>query len=58
MDAELRALLPAFDQPGNQVGALDPDRLAAWAKWELRFGIVSRLPDVATMFSSRFLPAR
>jgi putative hydroxymethylpyrimidine transport system substrate-binding protein len=58
LGAELRALLPSFDEPGNQVGALDPDRLAAWAKWELRFGIVSRLPDVATMFSSRFLPAR
>jgi ABC-type nitrate/sulfonate/bicarbonate transport system substrate-binding protein len=56
--AELEGLLSSFDQPGNQVGALDPDRLAAWAKWELRFRIVSRLPDVATMFSSRFLPAR
>jgi putative hydroxymethylpyrimidine transport system substrate-binding protein len=56
--AELGGLLSSFDQPGSQAGALDAARLRAWARWELRFGIVTRLPDVATMFSSRFLPAR
>jgi putative hydroxymethylpyrimidine transport system substrate-binding protein len=52
--AELRALLPSFDQPGGRVGELDPTRLRAWARWELRFGIVSRLPPVGSMFSSAF----
>jgi hypothetical protein len=25
-------------------------RLRAWARWEARFGIVKRVPDVARMF--------
>jgi putative hydroxymethylpyrimidine transport system substrate-binding protein len=56
-DAELRGLLSAFHEPGGRIGALDPGRLRAWARWELRFGIVSRPPDLATMFTRRFLPA-
>jgi len=52
--AELRGLLPAFRLPGQRVGALDPTRLRAWSRWEARFGIVSRPPDVATMFASGF----
>jgi NitT/TauT family transport system substrate-binding protein/putative hydroxymethylpyrimidine transport system substrate-binding protein len=51
--AELAALLPAFRGPGGRVGVLDPRVLAAWARWETRFGIVPRPPDVAAMFSSR-----
>ena len=54
--AQLSALLPVFDHPGGRVGALDPGRLRAWARWELRFGIVRRLPDVGAMFTQRFLP--
>ncbi len=57
--AELRGLLPAFHEPGGQVGALDPSRLRAWASWERRFGIVSRRPDLKAMFDPAFLtPAR
>jgi putative hydroxymethylpyrimidine transport system substrate-binding protein len=56
--AELHALLPAFAEPGGTFGALDPGRLQAWARWEQRFGIVNRPPDLATMFTRRFLPAR
>jgi ABC-type nitrate/sulfonate/bicarbonate transport system substrate-binding protein len=55
--AQLHVLLPAFDQPGGQVGALDPARLRAWAHWEKRFGIVAQTPDVGAMFTTRFLPA-
>jgi NitT/TauT family transport system substrate-binding protein/putative hydroxymethylpyrimidine transport system substrate-binding protein len=51
--AELAALLPAFRGPGGRVGVLDPRVLAAWARWEARFGIVPRPPDVAALFSSR-----
>jgi putative hydroxymethylpyrimidine transport system substrate-binding protein len=52
---ELQALLPAFKAPGGRIGALDPARLRAWARWELRFGIVDRLPDVAALFDRRFV---
>jgi ABC-type nitrate/sulfonate/bicarbonate transport system substrate-binding protein len=48
--AELRALIPAFREPGGRVGALSADRLNAWADWERKFGIVSRRPDVGAMF--------
>ena len=51
---ELQALLTAFRLPGGTVGELDRRRLQAWARWELRFGIVDRLPDVAATFNSRF----
>jgi putative hydroxymethylpyrimidine transport system substrate-binding protein len=54
--AELSVLLPSFDQPGGVVGALNVNRLRAWAVWEHRFGIVSATPDVATTFTQRFLP--
>lgn len=56
LDAELRGLLPVFREPGGRVGALDPGRLAAWARWERRFGIVSATPDVGAMFTERYLP--
>ncbi len=56
--AQLHVLLPAFDQPGGEVGALDPARLQSWARWEKRFGIVTQTPDVSAMFTTRFLPAR
>jgi putative hydroxymethylpyrimidine transport system substrate-binding protein len=54
--AELSVLLPSFDEPGGVVGALGPARLHAWAVWEQRFGIVAKRPDIATMFTNRFLP--
>ena len=54
--AELSVLLPSFDEPGGVVGALNANRLRAWAVWEHRFGIVSATPDVATTFTQRFLP--
>jgi ABC-type nitrate/sulfonate/bicarbonate transport system substrate-binding protein len=54
--AELRVLLPSFDEPGGVVGALSPTRLRAWAVWEHRFGIVAATPDLAMTFTERFLP--
>jgi putative hydroxymethylpyrimidine transport system substrate-binding protein len=48
--AQLSALLPTFAGPGGRVGVLDPATLSRWAAWEVRFGIVSRQPDVATAF--------
>jgi putative hydroxymethylpyrimidine transport system substrate-binding protein len=57
VSAELTGLLPAFRGPGGRFGVLDQASLHAWARWEVRFGIVSRAPDIATMFDSSFAPA-
>ncbi len=53
--AQLAAVAPAFRAPDGRVGELSPARLRLWARWEARFGIVSRAPDVGTMFDARFL---
>ena len=52
--AQLGALLPAFRTADGRVGTLDAARLARWAAWESRFGIVSRRPDVAQTFDPRY----
>ena len=54
LSAQLTALLPAFTGAGGRVGVLDPATLRSWATWEAKFGIVSRPPDVATMFDPGF----
>jgi ABC-type nitrate/sulfonate/bicarbonate transport system substrate-binding protein len=54
---QLGAELPAFRPPGGGAfGALVPAVLRRWAAWETRFGIVRRRPDVAQLFTNRFLP--
>jgi len=53
---ELDAVLPAFTAGARSFGELDPRRLRAWARWEARFGIVRRAPDVAPAFDGRFVP--
>ena len=54
---QLRGELPAFRPAGGgPVGALEPGTLRAWARWEARFRIVRRPPDVGQMFTERFLP--
>ena len=53
---ELDAVSPAFTAGAHTFGELDPSRLRAWARWELRFGIVKRLPDVARAFDGRYVP--
>ena len=54
--AELAAVLPAFTAGADRFGELDPARLRAWAAWDVRFGILTRPPDVARAFDRRFLP--
>ncbi len=54
VDAQLRALLPAFRAPDGGVGELDYGLLRSWSAWEARFGIVRRPPDVQAMFDSSF----
>ncbi len=54
---QLKAELPAFlPKGGGAYGTLVPSVLRAWARWELKFGIVKRKPNLATMFDSAFLP--
>ncbi len=48
--AQLHALLPAFTAGDGRVGELNPVTLGAWARWEARFGIVSRPPKIALIF--------
>ena len=52
--AQLSGLLLAFQPPDHRVGELDVARLGAWARWEARFGIVSRPPDVTRAFDPSF----
>jgi putative hydroxymethylpyrimidine transport system substrate-binding protein len=51
---ELDAVSPAFTEGANQYGELDPAALRAWARWEARFGITKRPPDVARAFAPGF----
>jgi putative hydroxymethylpyrimidine transport system substrate-binding protein len=51
---KLRAVAPAFRGAGGAVGAFDMAALQSWAAWEVRFGIVSRPPDVAHSFDPAF----
>ncbi len=53
--AQLSAERPAFVAADGSFGELNAARLQAWAAWEVRFGIVSRRPDVRQMFDPRFL---
>ena len=58
VSSQLAGEVPAFTPVGGgAVGALKPALLRQWATWELKFGIVKTLPDVAAMFTQRFLPA-
>jgi ABC-type nitrate/sulfonate/bicarbonate transport system substrate-binding protein len=53
---QLDAVSPAFTAGARSFGELDPARLRAWARWERRFGIVKRLPDVGLAFDGRYVP--
>lgn len=55
VSAELSAEQPAFLAPDGRFGELTLSTLRAWAKWEARFGIVKRPPDVFATFDPRFL---
>ncbi len=54
---ELDAVSPSFTAGARGFGALDRTRLAAWARWEQRFGITRREPEVGLAFDGRYVPA-
>lgn len=53
---ELDAVSPSFTAGARFFGELSTKRLRAWARWEKRFGIVKRLPNVARAFDGRYVP--
>jgi putative hydroxymethylpyrimidine transport system substrate-binding protein len=53
-ERELDAVSPAFTEGAARYGALDPRTLRAWARWEARFAITKRPPDVAAAFATGF----
>ena len=46
---QLATVRPVLTDRGR-FGVLEPGRLRAWARWEVRFGIVRRQPDVERAF--------
>ncbi len=55
VSAGLNAVEPSFETAAKQFGVLNAATLAAWAHWELRFGIVRHLPDVGATFDPQFI---
>ena len=53
---ELDAVSPSFTAGARGFGELDRARLQAWARWEKRFGITKREPDVGLAFDGRYVP--
>ncbi len=56
--AELGVEVPAFRGPSHRIGVLDLGALRAWARWEARFRIVGRAPDVSAAFDPEFLSVK
>ena len=54
---ELDAVSPSFTAGARGFGELNRPRLQAWARWEKRFGITERVPEVGLAFDGRYVPA-
>jgi putative hydroxymethylpyrimidine transport system substrate-binding protein len=55
VNAQLGAVSPAFEARDGNVGELTLSTLQAWSRWEARFRIVRRPPDVFQMFDPEFV---
>jgi putative hydroxymethylpyrimidine transport system substrate-binding protein len=53
---QLDAVSPSFRAGARAIGQLNQQRLRAWARWEQRFGLVKRVPEVALAFDGRYVP--
>jgi putative hydroxymethylpyrimidine transport system substrate-binding protein len=53
---ELDEVSPSFTAGVRGFGELDRARLEAWARWERRFGITKRTPQVGLAFDGRYVP--
>ncbi len=54
---ELDAVSPSFTAGARGFGELHRGRLEKWARWEQRFGITKREPEVGLAFDGRYVPA-
>ena len=54
---ELDAVSPSFTAGARGFGELNRPRLDEWARWEKRFGITEREPEVGLAFDGRYVPA-
>jgi putative hydroxymethylpyrimidine transport system substrate-binding protein len=52
LTAELDAVDEAFTAGARAFGQLKPDVLRAWARWDVRFGILKQPPDVERAFDT------
>jgi putative hydroxymethylpyrimidine transport system substrate-binding protein len=57
LQQQLDVLIPALAPPGGRIGGLDPDVLARWARWEVRFGIVDTPPAISRLFDTQVVPS-
>lgn len=53
---QLDAVSPSFTAGARGFGELDRGRLEEWARWEKRFGITRREPEVSLAFDGRYVP--
>jgi putative hydroxymethylpyrimidine transport system substrate-binding protein len=53
---ELDEVSPSFTAGARGFGELNRARLRAWARWEQRFGITKRRPQVGLAFDGRYVP--
>ena len=58
LTAQLDAVAPAFTAGARVFGQLRPAVLRAWARWDVKFGILSRPPDVGRAFDTSFAAPR
>lgn len=54
---ELDEVSPSFTAGARGFGELRRANLEQWARWERRFGITRRVPDVGLAFDGRYVPA-
>lgn len=54
---EFDAVSPSFTAGARGFGELNRPRLEEWARWEKRFGITERVPEVGLAFDGRYVPA-
>ncbi len=53
---ELDAVSPSFTAGARGFGELDRERLEQWARWEKRFAITKREPQIKLAFDGRYVP--
>ncbi len=53
---EFDAVSPSFTAGARGFGELDRPRLEQWARWEKRFGITKREPEIKLAFDGRYVP--